>query len=130
MKEMIIELWALENVISIIIEDKKSPIVYSNQTNGYACNHPGIKGYLIPIEFDEDISQNIYVYFFIHTWYNPKTSFTVMYDDIGNTFQVLKTTLTLLYSGSTSQLSVLIFPNRVLENHISIGVSTWFFKPT
>ena len=53
---MKINLWA-ENIVSIVIEDKNSPVIYSNQTNGYACSHPEIKGYLIPVEFNEHLSQ-------------------------------------------------------------------------
>ena len=63
-------------------------------------------------------------------WYDPMTSFTVMYDDIGNTFQDLKTTLSLLNSGSTSHVSGLILPNIILANHTSIGASTDSFNPT
>ena len=54
---MKINLWAIENIVSIIIEDEKSPVTYSNQTNGYVCSHPEIKGYLIPVEFNENISK-------------------------------------------------------------------------
>jgi hypothetical protein len=61
--------------------------------------------------------------------YDPMTSFTVMSDDIGNTFQDLKTTFSLLNSGSTSQLSGFILPNSILVNHTSIGASINSFKP-
>jgi hypothetical protein len=49
--KMRINLWAAENTASIIIEDEKSPIIYSNQAGGLACSHPETKGYLIPVEF-------------------------------------------------------------------------------
>jgi len=48
---MIINLWAVENTTAIIIKDENSPVTYSNQTNGIACYHPEIKGYLVPVEF-------------------------------------------------------------------------------
>ena len=54
---MCINLWATENNISIIIEDDNSPIRYSNQTNGHACHHPEVKGYLVPIEFKGSIAE-------------------------------------------------------------------------
>ena len=41
--EMCINLWATESNVSIIIEDDNSPIRYSNQTNGEACNHCGYR---------------------------------------------------------------------------------------
>jgi len=55
---LLIELWNLSKVISIIIEDKNSPIEYSNQTNGYACSHPGINGYLIPVALIQKFYNN------------------------------------------------------------------------
>jgi hypothetical protein len=54
---MLINLWAIENMASIIIVDEKSPIIYKAQTNGCACSHPEIKGYLVPVEFKGNISE-------------------------------------------------------------------------
>ena len=48
---MKINLWAAENTTEIIIKDKNSPVIYSNQTNGLCCYHPEIRGYLVPVEF-------------------------------------------------------------------------------
>jgi hypothetical protein len=50
-----INLWGIENIALLIIENENSPVKYSNQTNGYACSHPEIRGYLIPIEFKGNI---------------------------------------------------------------------------
>jgi len=44
-----------------------------------------------------------------------------MSDDIGNTYQDLKTTFTLLYSGSTSHVSGFILPNINSDNHAMIS---------
>jgi hypothetical protein len=76
---MKINLWAVENIVSIIIEDEKSPVVYSNQTNGYACSHPEIKGYLIPVEFNENISQKFFCHKYAGNGWKLDKSF---YDDV------------------------------------------------
>jgi len=51
LKEKCINLWAIDNMVPIIIEDEKSTMRYSNQTNGHACYHPEIVGYLVPVGF-------------------------------------------------------------------------------
>ena len=48
---MQINLWSIESIAAIIIEDENSPVTYSNQANGLACDHPETKGYLVPVEF-------------------------------------------------------------------------------
>jgi len=84
---MLIELWNLRKVISIIIEDKNSPIGYSNQTNGYACSHPGISGYLIPVELDEKISQKFLNYGYAGNGWELDNSF---YEDASDIMEQLK----------------------------------------
>jgi len=48
---MQIDLWGMENTIGLIIEDKISPVIYSNQAGGYSCLHPEVRGYFVPVEF-------------------------------------------------------------------------------
>jgi len=52
---MEIELWKIKSGVFLIIEDKNSPVEYINQTNGYACSHPGLRGFLVPVEFESDL---------------------------------------------------------------------------
>ena len=75
---MKINLW-IESGVSIIIEDEKSPVVYSNQTNGYYCSHPEIKGYLVPVEFTESIAQKFLCQKYAGSGYELDNSF---YDDV------------------------------------------------
>ena len=46
------------------------------------------------------------------SWYNPMTSYTVMYNDIGNTFQELIVTCIIVLLGSMSPVSLFITPNK------------------
>jgi hypothetical protein len=52
---MTVALFPIEKGVFLIIEDKNSPVMYTNQTNGYACSHPEMKGILVPVEFQSDI---------------------------------------------------------------------------
>lgn len=52
---MKVELFPIERGIFLIIEDKNSSVIYSNQTNGYACSHSELKGVLVPIEFQSEL---------------------------------------------------------------------------
>jgi hypothetical protein len=52
---MTVALFPIETGVFLIIEDKNSPVIYTNQTNGYACSHPEMKGILVPVEFQSDI---------------------------------------------------------------------------
>jgi hypothetical protein len=75
---MKINLW-VESGVSIIIEDEKSPVVYSNQTNGYFCSHPEIKGYLVLVEFTGSIAQKFLCRKYAGSGYELDKSF---YDDV------------------------------------------------
>ncbi|MCL1806792.1 MAG: DUF1902 domain-containing protein [Oscillospiraceae bacterium] len=77
--EMQINLWSAENTVSIIIKDETSPVTYSNQTNGLACDHPKAKGYLVPVEFRGRILVKFISTFGAGYGWEPNESF---YDDV------------------------------------------------
>jgi outer membrane receptor for ferric coprogen and ferric-rhodotorulic acid len=52
---MKVALFPIEKGIFLIIEDKNSSVIYTNQTNGYACSHPEMKGIFVPVEFQSNI---------------------------------------------------------------------------
>jgi len=75
-----------EKNISIIIEDKKSLVAYSNQTNDYSCSHPEINGYHVPVEFDETITQKFLSYGYAGDGHGLDKCF---YDDAPETMKQL-----------------------------------------
>jgi hypothetical protein len=46
-KESKVQLWGSKQGLLIIID--QAGVVYSNQTNGVACNHPQTRGYGLPV---------------------------------------------------------------------------------
>jgi len=83
---MKINLFAVTSIVSIIFEDQKSPVTYSNQTCGLACDHPEIKGYLVPIEFRGYIFRNFMTHEYASRW-DLDDSF---YDDVPEIMRQLK----------------------------------------
>lgn len=83
---MQINLWAAENTASLIIEDENSPVTYSNQTNGYACSHPEVNGYLVPVEFKGGVAEKFVNEGYAGNGWELDSSF---YDDIPQIFEQL-----------------------------------------
>ena len=83
---MKINLW-VESIVAIIVEDEKSPATYSNQTNGHACSHPEINGYLVPVEFKGSIAQKFLNLGYAGSGWELDNSF---YDDVPEILNQLK----------------------------------------
>ena len=86
-KDKQIGLWPVENAIFLIILDDKSPVSYCNQTNGYRCHHPIAKGYLVPIEFKDDLYQKFIGKSYSGDGWDMDNAF---YDEVGEVLEQLR----------------------------------------
>lgn len=53
----VVHLWDTDNAWLII--KAKTGVRYSNQTNGHACSHPGVEGFLVPLARAGQLSEEL-----------------------------------------------------------------------
>lgn len=56
-----IQLFGLTGCVGALLFDAPTGVTYTNQVGGYACHHPKIEGYCIPIQIDKRSLDLIFV---------------------------------------------------------------------